>query len=488
MKDYTSLLLLFTLSCESPFVTKPTDGDIFEVSHDFDGEKIYNPTPVVIEWSNITIKKFKEFLVERSATDGDSTVWEEIAHIEDSLQIAFVDTIDDDITYQYRVRITDQDDQFIHALSEPFTVPNVSSLNVPNHYENPQEAYNSKFMDDGDSVSVFPGLYRGHFQFLDKNVTIRSTTIPEITLLAANPGIGSVVKINRGILKGFTVIGGRALYGGGVSAEGSAAIKNCIIKKNRAIIDVDANMQIYPNGMGGGVFLSGESSLEKCKIIENFSNRDGGGVVTEGDNIIIDCIVKGNRAFPSGLGSVSNYAGIYQVEGTLLIRNTKILSNGTNGFGGALGVAGDANVWNCLIQNNYAPFGGGGIYVVNSGNIVLINSILYKNRTTSRFYSGSIANAGEIEIFNSIIYQNSGIHDYKLYARFAEYTLTDEFRGAYGVGNLKLDPIFVNINEGNFHLSSDSPCIDAGHPGDSYTDANGTRNDMGIYGGPYGDD
>lgn len=144
MKYYTSLILLFTLSCESPFATKPTDGDIFEVSHDFNGERIYHPTSVAIEWSNITIKKFKEFLVERSSTYGDSTVWKEIAHLQDSLQIVYVDTIDDDITYQYRVRITDQDDQFIHALSEPFTVPKVSSLNVPTHYESPQEAFDSK--------------------------------------------------------------------------------------------------------------------------------------------------------------------------------------------------------------------------------------------------------------------------------------------------------------------------------------------------------
>ena len=56
------LLLLFVyLGCESPFSTEPTDDDIFAVSHNYKNEKIYHPSPVTLEWSNITIKKFKEF-------------------------------------------------------------------------------------------------------------------------------------------------------------------------------------------------------------------------------------------------------------------------------------------------------------------------------------------------------------------------------------------------------------------------------------------
>ena len=89
------LLLLFVyLGCESPFSTEPTDDDIFAVSHNYKSEKIYHPAPVTLEWSNITIKKFKEFLVERSATYGDSVVWLELAHIQDSLQTSYTDTIE----------------------------------------------------------------------------------------------------------------------------------------------------------------------------------------------------------------------------------------------------------------------------------------------------------------------------------------------------------------------------------------------------------
>ena len=313
------LLLLFVyLGCESPFSTEPTDDDIFAVSHNYKNEKIYHPSPVTLEWSNITIKKFKEFLVERSATYSDSIVWVELAHIQDSLQTSYTDTIDDDVTFQYRVRIVDQDDQFIHAQSAPFVVPNVSSLKVPSHYDDPQTAFDSNFIDDGDTIKVYPGLYRGHFQFLDKDVTIRGITIPEITLFGGLNEIGSVVEINGGKLKGLTIIGGEALYGAGIWAKGNTVIQDCIIRNNRAKEDINANLQIYPNGMGGGVYLQDEAQMIESRVTRNFSNREGGGVITDGNNKIIRCKIDKNKIYARFPGNSFNSAGIHQVEGTLI--------------------------------------------------------------------------------------------------------------------------------------------------------------------------
>ena len=51
-------------------------------------------------------------------------------------------------------------------------------------------------------------------------------------------------------MEGLTIIGGYALSGGGIFAEGTAVIKNCIIRRNRAVINETANIQIYRNGMG----------------------------------------------------------------------------------------------------------------------------------------------------------------------------------------------------------------------------------------------
>ncbi len=482
MKRLLLIFITIFLACESPFSTKPIDDDIFTVTHDYNGEKIYIPTPVTLEWSSITIKKFKEFLVERSAVYGDSIAWEERAHILDSLQVTYTDMIDDDVTFQYRVRMVDQDDQFIHALSAPLVVPNVSSLKVPDQYDSLQNAFDSHFIDDGDTINVFPGLYRGHFKFLDKKAVIRGTFIPEITVLGAAPDIGSVVTINKGELDGFTVTGGKAVAGGGVHANGTAIIRNCIIRNNRALLDPNVSMPIYPDGMGGGVYLQDDALLKKCRIVHNIAQVRGGGILTDGNNSIIKCNIRNNYSMEFGDG-----AGLYQYEGELLIRNSEFSRNNTNRIGGAIIVDSDTEIYNCLFEKNRSGLGGA-LIVGESGNVEIVNSVFYRNKTSSRSNSSAIVSSGNILIINTIVWKNGGENNYKFYPTHAVYTLTDEFRVVFGNGNIDLNPLFVNIDRGDYHLSADSPCLNAGHPGDSFKDSDGTRNDMGIYGGPYGDD
>ena len=50
--------------------------------------------------------------------------------------------------------------------------------------------------------------------------------------------------------------------------------------------------------------------------------------------------------------------------------------------------------------------------------------------------------------------------------------------------NLATDPLFV---DSSYHISASSPAADAGDPAPEYDDADGTRSDMGRYGGPSGE-
>jgi len=48
-----------------------------------------------------------------------------------------------------------------------------------------------------------------------------------------------------------------------------------------------------------------------------------------------------------------------------------------------------------------------------------------------------------------------------------------------GEGSISQNPLFVGGNPYNYHLNSESPCIDTGNPG--FSDPDGTRSDMGAF-------
>jgi hypothetical protein len=55
-----------------------------------------------------------------------------------------------------------------------------------------------------------------------------------------------------------------------------------------------------------------------------------------------------------------------------------------------------------------------------------------------------------------------------------------------GTGNITSNPDYVDSGNSDFHLLGTSGFIDAGNPDAQYNDVDGTRNDMGAYGGPNG--
>ncbi len=60
----------------------------------------------------------------------------------------------------------------------------------------------------------------------------------------------------------------------------------------------------------------------------------------------------------------------------------------------------------------------------------------------------------------------------------------DYYNCSPGTGDISADPDYVNEPVGDYHLQPGSPCIDAGNPAAAYDDPDGSRNDMGAYGGP----
>ncbi|MFC1527167.1 hypothetical protein ACFL5D_00280 [Candidatus Neomarinimicrobiota bacterium] len=183
---------------------------------------------------------------------------------------------------------------------------------------------------------------------------------------------------------------------------------------------------------------------------------------------------------------------------------TIINGNAIKELGGGLLIEGDGIVRNCVIEGNFAKSKGGGIYINGNGSVY--NSII--NDNASSLGRGIYVRNCHGEIINNTLVSNdivigeecSGLilRNNILHNSYQDITFIDQtsqtgvtidysiFDSDIGIGsnNFVGDPKLAdNID---FKLSPDSPCIDTGHPDNQYLDVDGSRNDIGAYGGPRG--
>lgn len=399
------LLLLGSPACEWPFETRLSPGeDLFVLDIEYDQRRIVDTLHVRLTWSELTVEYFDSYLIERRNMDRGDTSWTEAAKLSDPFATAFVDTIDDDATFLYRVRIVDQDMQYRTAESQ-VTIAQTSRLVVPTEVGAVADATASPVMDDGDTVFVLPGAYQtSPIHYLNKRLYLIATDGAARTVLDASsyflPGAPPepVVTMSGGLLQGFTITGGEALRGGGIFAEGEAVIRQCAISNNTAVRSEFGS----GGGLGGGLHITDSVRVENCVIWNNTAESSGGGF----------------------------YIGGYSP--TNWIFNCTVYQNGPQGI--LVPISSGATIENCIVLNNEP--------------------------------------AGNIRRFGptAVRYTNS-----------SPTWVTIDSTNIFG------DPLFVESTNGDFRLLPGSPCIDAGNPDPAYTDPDGSPNDMGAFGGPYGD-
>jgi len=244
-------------------------------------------------------------------------------------------------------------------------------------------------------------------------------------------------------------------YGGAVNGNGT--FTNCTFTVNKAYL-------------GGAIYGCG--TFKNCVFTDNYSRAEGGGAI----------YTRTLTSNDSGLFSTYGKRADINCINCIFTENTA-----PNGRGGAVSgeVSNGRYFLNCLFYNNSASYGGAlhsSMYsslfgswdqtaeeVINDTTEKIINCTFYGNSAEKD--GGAILSDASI-IINSIFYKNMvGGKDNDITSTSTGKNMAIDncvinlLKGTanFGPNNIMGDPRFVEPEQNDFHLRSDSPCINVGN-------------------------
>ena len=354
-------------------------------------------------------------------------------------------------------------------------------------------------------------------------------------------GLG-IFRVNGPVLNNVTIRNNNATaFGGGVFSYCSTIqMTNVTISEN----------QNQGYGQGGGMMLAASSgTLDYMNISNNTANGShGGGIWTNdagGENSWADgwtmtnSVISGNSSdwFGGGImfawshptvinstisDNTGNWGGggVFGLNGGFTLRETTVRDNAAGGGGGGIYAWGPLNgisppvIEDCIVTGNETGSNGGGIgldevaeaiitrtYVVEnhaaqyfSGISVYVSDVSLNNLTISGGTSGGggvigISTGGHVDLTNSIVWNNSGENNFGSTDGDGSINITySDIEGGFeGEGNIDADPLFTDASGGDYSITQDSPCKDAGTADtdgdgvDDITDYSGLAPDMGAF-------
>jgi len=237
----------------------------------------------------------------------------------------------------------------------------------------------------------------------------------------------------------------------------------CKLEYGRATVD---------NWYGGAIYCYNSSDIiiKNCLIAKNSTGQGGGIYFHWSSPFLKNVTITGNSAAVGG--------GIYCMDSSPSLENVAITGNSANSGGGiCCSNASNPILTNVTISRNNANSYGGGIYSLFGSTPSLFNCILW-NDAPQEVYFSDIGNPNSITISYTDI-------------QGGEAGIVTNNNGTVNWldGNIDVDPLFADPENGDFHLtwasfpipdSTMSPCIDTGDPDSQYDDPDATRNDMGA--------
>lgn len=167
----------------------------------------------------------------------------------------------------------------------------------------------------------------------------------------------------------------------------------------------------------------------------------------------------------------------------LTIRNNIIITKDEYSRGMYCAISDSLSVTNNLVISEIASDG----IIMGDGKGEISNNVIYGNHIDD-----ALALTDDSENYNNVIISSSkGVRffDGKVnnYKYNVHWDVSEPYiNGTPDTTNKELYPMFMNEGEEDYKLQKYSPLIDAGNP--EIKDKDGTRSDIGLYGGPYGEE
>ncbi len=356
----------------------------------------------------------------------------------------------------------------------------------------------------GEHICVAPGDWAGPIDFAGKDVIVESDEGAAVTRLYGD-GSGPVVRFVTGEapgaqLRGFTVTGGVAEYGGGVHVDGAGpTLTDLIVTANLATDTYDAG--------GGGIYVTGGTpELVRVDIVGNTlrattrSARGGGLYAVDSTLRLTDVRVLRNTT-SEGYEGTAEGAGLALERSTAYARRLQVVGNvhaGWYGTGvGASLIDAELTGTNVVIAGNTGRGVGGAVYA-RASRLGLRNATLAGNTAGGVYLADSAAST----LWNAAITGNSGDGTgdglYVDGVASAAVRYTDlHGNGALDVGgmddpvgadgNVSVAPDYADTTSADptawdLSLAAGSALLDAGDP--AILDFDGSPSDIGAWGGP----
>ncbi|MDP2209753.1 MAG: right-handed parallel beta-helix repeat-containing protein [Bacteroidota bacterium] len=224
--------------------------------------------------------------------------------------------------------------------------------------------------------------------------------------------------------------------------------------------------------------ISGDRTMYDLVSIDNMS-----------DVLMHDNYIYGGDLLAVSGGSFNLFRNIFHTETSTasikIVSGRGNISNNRMYVNGGYGIIIFNSLSPIVINNNQIRSSGtygNGILTVNS------DSVKIENNTVDTKIMGIETRNSKAIVMNNIVTGNSAFGLNLSELSQSSYNdiwgnLTDYYHGTQGIGDFSLDPQFINKEKENYRLSSNSPCINAGNPDFHYNDLDGSRNDIGVFGG-----